>query len=154
MSLQIAAPFLGVRAVIAEARRRQHRRRLIVIAGIACAVVLASIAFVALGHKGAGQPKFVQVYFASGATSTQILRTITEVKAEHGVTAVNLLTKEAALADMKGRFPNLVAGLGYNPLPDSIQVQVSGADAARVISDLKQAQPFAIAAIRETSAKG
>jgi cell division protein FtsX len=154
MSLQIAAPLLGVRAVIAEARRRQHRRRLIVIAGVACAIVLASIAFIALGHRGAGQPKFVKVYFAFGANSAQILRTITAVKAEHGVTAVSLLTKEAALADMKGRFPNLVAGLGYNPLPDSIQVQVSRADAARVISDLKKAQPFAIVEIRESPGPG
>jgi cell division protein FtsX len=154
MSLQIAAPFFGVRAVIAEARRRQHRRRLIVIAGVACAIVLASIAFTVLGHRGSGQPKFVTVYFASGANSAQILRTITAVKAEHGVTAVSLLTKEAALADMKRRFPKLVAGLFYNPLPDSIQVQVSRADAARVISDLKKAQPFAVVKISEGPAKG
>lgn len=153
MSLQIAAPLLGVRAVIAEARRRQHRRRLIVIAGVACAVVLASIAFIALGHRGAAQPKSVKVYFASGANSAQILRTITAVKAEHGVSAVRVVSKKAALADLKRRYPNLIAGLSSNPLPDSIQVQVSRADAARVISDLKKAQPFAIAEIRESNAK-
>lgn len=154
MTVQIAAPLLGVRAVIAEARRRQHRRRLILIAAVACAVALASIAFIGLGHRSSGQPKFVKVYFASSATPAQILRTITAVKAEHGVTAVSLLTKEAALADMKRRFPNLVAGVSYNPLPDSIQVRVSRSDAARVIADLRKTQLAAIAAIQESKPKG
>ena len=147
MTIQAAAPFLGVRAVIAEARRRQHRRRLIV--GVACAVVLASIAFVVLGNRSSGQPKVVKVYFAPGATAGQILHTVRAAKAEQGVSAVSLITKEAALADMMRRYPALVRGVAYNPLPDSIQMRVSPGDAARVIADLKQSQPFAIATIRE-----
>jgi cell division protein FtsX len=151
MTIQVAAPFLGVRAVIAEARRRQHRRRLIV--GVACAAVLASIAFIALGHRGSGQPKVVKVYFAPGATTSQILHTVRAAKAEQGVSAVSLVTKEAALADMMRRFPALVRGIAYNPLPDSIQMRVSRTDEARVIADLKQAQPFAIAKIQEAPPK-
>jgi cell division protein FtsX len=140
--------------VIAEARRRQHRRRLVVIAAIACAVVVGSIAFIAFANRSSGQPKVVKVYFAPGVTAAQILSTLRAAKAEQGVTAVSLITKEAALADMKRRYPNLVAGVAYNPLPDSIQVRVSRADSARVIADLKQGHPFAIAKIQEGPAKG
>jgi cell division protein FtsX len=139
--------------VIAEARRRQHRRRLIVL-GIACCVALATITFVVIGHRTAGQPRVVRVYFAAGATPAQILRTVTAVKAEHGVSAVGIVTKEAALADLKRRFPNLVAGSSYNPLPDSIQIRVSRAAAAGVIADLRQARLAPITAIQQTPVKG
>jgi cell division protein FtsX len=152
MTVQATLPFLGVRAVIADARRRQRRRR--VVAGVAAMIVLGSIAVFALGQRSAAEPKVVKIYFTSSATSGQIARTIDAVKREHGVSAVGLLTKEAALADMRRRFPSLVAGVAYNPLPDSITVRVSKSDAARVIADVKEALPRGIAAVREGSAQG
>jgi cell division protein FtsX len=149
MTLQVAVPFPGVRAVIAEARRRQHRRRLITIAIVACAVVVASIAFIAFGHRSAGQPKLVKFYFAPRATTAQIRRTLEAAKAEHGVRTVTLITKGAVWADLKRRSPAAVRGVTHNPFLDSIQVRVSRADFARVVADLNRAQPTGIAVFQE-----
>jgi cell division protein FtsX len=151
--MQATIPFLGVRAVIADARRRQRRRR-IVAAAVLTVLALGSIVVIALGQRTAAAPKVVKIYFGPSVTSRQIARTVAAVKTEHGVAAVGLITKEAALADMKRRFPSLVKGVSYNPLPDSISVRVSGSDAARVIADVRKALPAAITAVRESPAPG
>jgi hypothetical protein len=112
MSSQAIAPSFGVRAVIAAARRRQRRRW--IVAGVAATVVLVSFAAIAIGHRSTAEPKVVKIYFSSSATSRQITRMFSAVKAEHGVSTVGLTTKEAALADMRRRYPSLVRGVSYN----------------------------------------
>jgi cell division protein FtsX len=133
---------LGVKAVIADARRRQRRRRLV--AAVAAVLVVGLVAVIALGRSGTAQPQVVKIYFGPSATSRQIARTVAAVRAEHGVKAVSLITRKAALAYERRRYPSLVAGLAYNPFPDSIAVRVNGSDAARVIADVKRALPFGI----------
>ena len=67
----------------------------------------------------------VKVYFAPTATSTEKNNLGRELQQNQYVAANGVLyvSKEQALADMKRRFPALVAGVAYNPLPDSLQVQ-------------------------------
>jgi cell division transport system permease protein len=68
----------------------------------------------------------VKVYFKPGATSAEKDNLGRELQQNQYVATRNgvvYVSKEAALADMKRRFPALVAGVAYNPLPDSLQVQ-------------------------------
>jgi len=67
----------------------------------------------------------VKVYFAPTATSAEKNNLGRELQQNQYVAANGVLyvSKEQALADMKRRFPALVAGVAYNPLPDSLQVQ-------------------------------
>ena len=67
----------------------------------------------------------VKVYFAPSATSAEKNNLGRELQQNQYVAANGVLyvSKEQALADMKRRFPALVAGVAYNPLPDSLQVQ-------------------------------
>jgi cell division protein FtsX len=157
MSFQIAAPLPVARAVIAEARRRQRRRRTIAGLGAVVLVLAASAAFHAFpfGQRSASEQRTVKVYLDSSATPLQARQLLAAAQAEHGVAAVRLITKEAALADMKRRFPSLVAKIAYNPLPTSIVVQVrNGADAARLVSDLRRHLHAGIAKIQASPAQG
>ena len=67
----------------------------------------------------------VKVYFQPGATRSEKDNLARELQQNQYVAAngVVYVSKEQALADMKRRFPALVAGVAYNPLPDSLQVQ-------------------------------
>jgi cell division transport system permease protein len=67
----------------------------------------------------------VKVYFAPSATSAEKNNLGRELQQNQYVAANGVLyvSKEQALTDMKRRFPALVAGVAYNPLPDSLQVQ-------------------------------
>ena len=71
-------------------------------------------------------------------TALLIISSLTMEKARRNI------TRKAALAYERRRYQSLVAGLAYNPFPDSIAVRVSGSDAARVIADVKRALPFGI----------
>ena len=68
----------------------------------------------------------VKVYFAPNATTRDKNTLAARLQQNQYVLQTNGVTyvsKEAALADMKRRFPALVAGVAYNPLPDSLQVR-------------------------------
>jgi cell division transport system permease protein len=67
----------------------------------------------------------VKVYFQPGATRSEKDNLARELQQNQYVAAngVIYVSKEQALADMKRRFPALVAGVAYNPLPDSLNVQ-------------------------------
>jgi cell division transport system permease protein len=67
----------------------------------------------------------VKIYFAPNATIKQKNTLAAQLQQNQYVlqNGVKYVSKEAALADMKRRFPALVAGVAYNPLPDSLQVK-------------------------------
>ncbi|HUZ82728.1 MAG TPA: permease-like cell division protein FtsX, partial [Gaiellaceae bacterium] len=68
----------------------------------------------------------VKIYFAPNATTRDKNTLAARLQQNQYVLQTNGVTyvsKEAALADMKRRFPALVAGVAYNPLPDSLQVR-------------------------------
>ena len=67
----------------------------------------------------------VKVYFTPNATIKQKNTLAAQLQQNQYVlqNGVKYVSKEAALADMKRRFPALVAGVAYNPLPDSLQVK-------------------------------
>ena len=67
----------------------------------------------------------VKIYFTPNATMQQKNTLAAQLQQNRYVlrNGVKYVSKEAALADMKRRFPALVAGVAYNPLPDSLQVK-------------------------------
>jgi cell division transport system permease protein len=67
----------------------------------------------------------VKVYFGPNATIQEKNTLAAQLQQNQYVlqNGVKYVSKEAALADMKRRFPALVAGAAYNPLPDSLQVK-------------------------------
>ena len=67
----------------------------------------------------------VKIYFAPNATIQEKNTLAAQLQQNQYVlqNGVKYVSKEAALADMKRRFPALVAGVAYNPLPDSLQVR-------------------------------
>jgi cell division transport system permease protein len=67
----------------------------------------------------------VKVYFAPKATLSQKNTLARQLQQNPYVKpgGVTYVSKEQALKDMKKRFPQMVEGLAYNPLPDSLQVQ-------------------------------
>ncbi len=67
----------------------------------------------------------VKVYFSPSATIQEKNTLASQLQQNQYVlqNGVKYVSKEAALADMKRRFPALVAGVAYNPLPDSLQVK-------------------------------
>ncbi len=67
----------------------------------------------------------VKVYFSPNATIQEKNTLAAQLQQNQYVlqNGVKYVSKEAALADMKRRFPALVAGVAYNPLPDSLQVK-------------------------------
>jgi len=66
----------------------------------------------------------VKVYFAPKATLTEKNTLARQLQQNPYVKpgGVTYVSKEQALKDMKKRFPAMVEGLAYNPLPDSLQV--------------------------------
>ncbi len=67
----------------------------------------------------------VKIYFKQGATIQEKNTLASQLQQNQYVlqkNGVKYVSKEAALADMKRRFPALVAGVAYNPLPDALQV--------------------------------
>jgi cell division transport system permease protein len=67
----------------------------------------------------------VKVYFKPKATLSQKNTLANQLQQDPYVkqNGVKYVSKEQALKDMKKRFPAMVEGLAYNPLPDSLQVQ-------------------------------
>ncbi|HEX4527255.1 MAG TPA: permease-like cell division protein FtsX [Gaiellaceae bacterium] len=67
----------------------------------------------------------VKIYFMPNATIREKNTLAAQLQQNQYVlqNGVKYVSKEAALADMKRRFPALVAGVAYNPLPDSLQVK-------------------------------
>jgi cell division transport system permease protein len=67
----------------------------------------------------------VKIYFMPNATIREKNTLAAQLQQNQYVlqNGVKYVSKEAALADMKRRFPALVAGVAYNPLPDSLQVR-------------------------------
>jgi cell division transport system permease protein len=67
----------------------------------------------------------VKIYFAPNATIQQKNTLAAQLQQNQYVlqNGVKYVSKEAALAEMKRQFPALVAGVAYNPLPDSLQVR-------------------------------
>jgi cell division transport system permease protein len=67
----------------------------------------------------------VKIYFAPHATIQEKNTLARQLQQNQYVlqNGVKYVSKEAGLADMKRRFPALVEGLAYNPLPDSLQVK-------------------------------
>jgi cell division transport system permease protein len=67
----------------------------------------------------------VKIYFAPNATIQEKNTLARQLQQNQYVlqNGVKYVSKEAGLADMKRRFPALVEGLAYNPLPDSLQVK-------------------------------
>jgi cell division transport system permease protein len=68
----------------------------------------------------------VKVYFAPSATVQDKNALAGQLQQNRYVlqpNGVRYVSKQQALADMKRRFPALVAGVAYNPLPDSLQVK-------------------------------
>jgi len=67
----------------------------------------------------------VKIYFKPNATVAQ--KNTLAARLQHNqyvlTNGVQYISKEQALADMKRRFPALVAGIAYNPLPDTLQVK-------------------------------
>jgi hypothetical protein len=67
----------------------------------------------------------LRVYFAQNATMRQISRALAAVRGEPGVMRVSFVSKTAAFAVMRKRYPHLVKNLTYNPLTDSLTVKTS-----------------------------
>jgi cell division transport system permease protein len=99
----------------------------------------------------------VKVYFAPTATSTEKNNLGRELQQNQYVAANGVLyvSKEQALADMKRRFPALVAGVAYNPLPDSLQVQPKrGEDIDNLYNSIvKPRLPAGVAKVQDAKQK-
>jgi cell division transport system permease protein len=67
----------------------------------------------------------VKVYFKPGATLAQKNTLANQLQQNQYVKpdGVKYVSKEQALKNMKKRYPAMVEGLAYNPLPDSLQIQ-------------------------------
>jgi cell division transport system permease protein len=67
----------------------------------------------------------VKIYFKPSATLAQKNTLANQLQQNQYVKqdGVKYVSKEQALKDMKKRYPDMVEGLAYNPLPDSLQVQ-------------------------------
>ncbi|HEV8459461.1 MAG TPA: permease-like cell division protein FtsX [Gaiellaceae bacterium] len=67
----------------------------------------------------------VKIYFKPSATLSQKNTLANQLQQNQYVKqdGVKYVSKEQALKDMKKRYPDMVEGLAYNPLPDSLQVQ-------------------------------
>jgi len=67
----------------------------------------------------------VKIYFAPNATRVEKDTLARQLEQNPNVlpNGITYVSKEQALADMKRRLPALVAGVAYNPLPDSLQVK-------------------------------
>ncbi|MFL5954834.1 MAG: permease-like cell division protein FtsX [Gaiellaceae bacterium] len=129
-------------AVIADARRRQLRRRASFGAGVLSAAVLALFAFHAPPFGGRGSVSAtVRLYLQPGVTVAQAHRVVAAARGERGVVGVTVVSREAALAMMKRRYPQLVKNLTSNPLSARIDVRLgSTEDARRLVSDLRTAR--------------
>jgi cell division protein FtsX len=155
--LALADTGRSTEAVIAEARRRQRRRRV----STAVAAAAAALAFGALfaldvfpfGGQGSTRQTSVRIYLDYGATSAETKRVLAAARAEHGVVAATIVSKAAALAEMRQRYPQLVAHLVVNPLPDAVDIRITaGVDAARLSSELRAKVP-GIAKVRPLTQK-
>jgi cell division protein FtsX len=146
-------------AVIADARRRQRRRRAITAAAVA-ATGIASVALLALlyvfpsGHQASVRQTSVRLYLSVGATTGETRRVLAAARAEHGVVDARIISKGAALAAMRQQYPALVKHLPINPLPDSIDLRLTGSvDANRLVSDLRAKRLPGIAHVRYITQK-
>jgi cell division protein FtsX len=96
--------------------------------------VVVVVAIAALAGCAGSSSKAVackaKIYFEIGATQTQIDAVRTQLERDTQVAEFRLLTKEAALAKLRKRYPKLVENLTYNPLPDTFEVTLKDKDDA------------------------
>jgi len=87
----------------------------------------------------AGGGRVVRLYLDDGASSTDIGEAIAAARTEPRVAGVRFVSKQAALALMKKKFPQLFrTRLPSNPFPNAIEVRVArDGDAAAIASDLR-----------------
>jgi cell division protein FtsX len=127
-------------AVIADARRRQRRRYVITATAIAAgfALVLFLLLVLPFGHGATARQTTWRLYLSANATPGDTQRALAATRAEHGVVGARIYSKSAALAAFRERYPELVANLVSNPLPNSIDVRITdGVDPAKLFAALK-----------------
>lgn len=99
----------------------------------------------------------VKIYFKPNATVTQKNTLAASLQQNQYVLAngVQYISKEQALADMKRRFPALVAGVAFNPLPDSLQVKPKrGEDIDKLYASIvKPSLPPGVAKVQDAKQK-
>jgi len=100
----------------------------------------------------------VKVYFGPNATigeKNTLARQLQQNQYVATSKGVTYITKEKALADMKRRYPALVAGVAYNPLPDSLQVQPKrGEDIDKLYASIvKPKLPAGVAKVTDAKQK-
>lgn len=91
----------------------------------------------------------VRLYLDDNASSSDISKAIAAAKTEPGVASVKFISKQAALAIMKKRYPDLAENLKSNPFPDSIELRLaSNGDAATIAANLRQKKLPGVQAVR------
>jgi cell division protein FtsX len=138
-------------AVIEEARRRQRRRRQFGAVTMAASAIIAGATWLGLtqlgkpnhsatsttGHSGPAGGQAITLYLKQDATRAAVTNLIAAVSRERDIAQVTFLSKTAALAIMRRRYPTLVGNLVVNPLTDSINLRLSGAgNASSVVARL------------------
>jgi len=84
----------------------------------------------------------VKVYFAPDSTKAQMNAVANGLSGNDQVKTVTFVSKEAALKQMRKRFPELVQNLPSNPLPDSLEVVPRhGEDTAAIAESLQPKPP-------------
>jgi cell division transport system permease protein len=85
----------------------------------------------------------VKVFFVDQASEKQINAVRIHLDQDPRVKQYGFVTKKEALADMKKRYPRLVANLPSNPLPASYEITPVHAEQVKDIADDLRAQKFA-----------
>jgi len=143
-------------AVIEEARRRQRRRRRLGAVAVAASAIIAGAAWLGLtqlgkpnhsatrttGHSSPAGAPAITLYLKQDATRAAVRSLIAAVSRERDIARVTFLSKTAAFAIMRRRYPTLVGNLVVNPLPDSINLRLSRAgNASSVVARLTAKRP-------------
>jgi cell division protein FtsX len=74
----------------------------------------------------------VKVYFEEGATEGQIDDAEAALRADNRAEDVRFVPSEEGLRIMREKYPDLVKGLTYNPIPDTLEVDVFDEDAPAI----------------------
>jgi hypothetical protein len=111
---------------------------------VAFAAVLTVGAAIAIPLAGGGSDRqggcVVEVNFRMSASQAQIAAVRARLERDPSVASFEFRSKEAALEEMRERFPELVEELEYNPLPDSFQVELRREEDDRALmSEFSQA---------------
>lgn len=79
----------------------------------------------------------VTLYLGDSATQSQVDAARRRLETDPRVVRVKFVSKEEALRRLRKRFPELVANLTYNPLPDALEVTVAESDSTEVVDDFR-----------------